>query len=88
MSKRKHRIQSTVVGADTAAQAARNALVLLKKHTFPQGIDDLPHFDHKGFLDDVEQLSLQTTGKKLTAQELRTLAQLVATYCKRTGVVS
>jgi hypothetical protein len=74
------------VNTDTQT-AAENALALLRQFTSPQGIDDLPHFDHAGFLAEMEARAA-SVGRKLTKREQRTLARMVATYCEREGVVS
>lgn len=80
MATRKHRLPSTVMGATTAAQAARNCLEVLRTYSNHDG-----SFDHTGFLNEMDARSLEAHGRKLTKTEQRTLAQLVATYQKRRG---
>jgi hypothetical protein len=65
-------------------QATRNAMALLRRFTSPQGIDDLPHFDHRGFLDEMEHRA----GRSLTTSELRSLAAMVAVYCDHNDIVN
>jgi hypothetical protein len=67
--------------------AATNALALLRQFTAPQGVDDLPHFDHEGFLTEM-QARAAAVGRRLTQRNQRTLARMVREYCKRCGVVN